>query len=109
MKTPYLPIALACGLALLSLGTAVAADSTRNDAVTFNEHVATIMHERCSSCHRPGQAAPFSLLTYEDAAKRAQLIGIVTGTRYMPPWHAEPGYGKFKGERRMTDREIATL
>lgn len=109
MKTPYLPIALACGLALLSLGPALAADSTRGDAVTFNEHVAKIMHEHCSSCHRPGQAAPFSLLTYEDAAKRAQLIGAVTGTRYMPPWHAEPGYGKFKGERRMTDREIATL
>ncbi|MDE0106784.1 MAG: cytochrome c [Bryobacterales bacterium] len=109
MKTPCLPIALACALALLSLGTALAADSTRNDAATYNEHVAKIMHERCASCHRPGQAAPFSLLTYEDAAKRAQLIGAVTGSRYMPPWHAEPGYGKFKGERRMTDREIATL
>ena len=72
MKTPYVPIALACGLALLSFGTALAADSTRGDAVTFNEHVATIMHERCASCHRPDQAAPFSLLTYEDAAKRAQ-------------------------------------
>ncbi len=109
MKTPYVPIALACGLALLSSGTALAADSTRDDAVTFNEHVATIMHERCASCHRPDQAAPFSLLTYEDAAKRAQLIRAVTGTRYMPPWNAEPGYGKFKGERRITDQEIATL
>ena len=109
MKTSHAPIALACALALLSLGTALAADSTRTDAVTYNEHVAKIMHERCASCHRPDQAAPFSLLTYEDAAKRAQLIGAVTGTRYMPPWHAEPSYGKFKGERRMTDREIATL
>ena len=109
MKTPHAPIALACVFALLSFSTALAVDSTRSDAVTFNEHVAKIMHERCSSCHRPGQAAPFSLLTYEDAAKRAQLIGAVTGTRYMPPWHAETGYGKFKGERRMTDREIATL
>lgn len=109
MNTRLVPIALSCALALLIPGTALAADSTRGDAANFNEHVAKIMHERCAACHRPGQAAPFSLLTYEDAAKRAQLIRAVTGTRYMPPWHAEPDYGKFRGERRISEREIATL
>lgn len=109
MNSRLTRIALVCALALLASGTALAAGSTRGDAVNFNEHVAKIMHERCASCHRPGQAAPFSLLTYEDAAKRAQLIRAVTGTRFMPPWHAEPDYGKFKGERRLSDQEIATL
>ena len=109
MTTRLVPIALACALALLGSGTALAADSTGGDSVNFNEHVAKIMHERCASCHRPGQSAPFSLLSYEDAAKRAQLIRAVTGTRYMPPWHAEPDYGKFKGERRISDQEVATL
>ena len=109
MNARLVPTAVACALALLSSGTGFAADSTRGDLLTYNEHVAKIMHEHCTSCHRPGQAAPFSLLTYEDAAKRAQLIRAVTAMRYMPPWHAEPDYGKFKGERRLTDREIATL
>ncbi len=95
-----------------SAGGAVGAESARvatGDDVTFNEHVAQIVHQRCSACHRPGQAGPFSLLTYEDVAKRAQLIRAVTQSRYMPPWHAEPGYGKFKGERRMPDSEVELL
>ena len=86
-----------------------AADLPASAKVTFNGDVASIVHERCSSCHRPGQAAPFSLLTYEDVAKRAQLVRTVTQSRYMPPWHAEPGYGSFKGERRMLDSEVETL
>ena len=85
------------------------ADALGADSVTFNGHIAAIVHQRCAACHRPGQAAPFSLLGYEDVAKRAQLIRAVTQTRYMPPWHAEPGYGSFKGERRMLDTEIELI
>ena len=51
--------------------------------------------------------APFSLLTYEDAAKRAKLIAAVTAARVMPPWKPEPGHGAFLNERRLTDSEIA--
>src|SRR5581483_11292111 len=58
---------------------------------------------------RAGQVAPFPLLAYADAAKRAALIGKVTASRYMPPWQPEPGYGHFQGERRLTGAEIATL
>ena len=94
---------------LCSAPALLAANVAGGDAVTFNTDVAAILHERCGSCHREGQAAPFSLLTYEDAAKRAQLISAVTRSRYMPPWHAEPGYGRFEGERRMSDSEIEIL
>ena len=108
-----IPISLfnACGGALMLVaGTALeAAERSAGGSITFNTHVARILHERCASCHRPGQAAPFSLLTYEDVAKRAQLIGAVTQSRYMPPWHAEPGYGAFKSERHMSDSEIAQI
>jgi len=76
---------------------------------TFNHDVAPLLYQNCAGCHRPGQVAPFPLLTYQDAAKRAQLIATVTASRYMPPWKAEPGYGHFRDERRLTDVEIATL
>ena len=78
-------------------------------APTFNKDIAPILNQNCANCHRPGQVAPFSLLTYQDAAKRAGLIAAVTAKRYMPPWKAEPGYGRFQDERRLTDAQIAAI
>jgi peroxiredoxin len=77
--------------------------------VTFSHDVASILFAHCATCHRPGEVAPFSLLSYADAAKRASLIATVTARRYMPPWEPEPGYGHFQGERRLSDAEITTL
>jgi len=76
---------------------------------TFNREIAPILYRSCAGCHRPGEVAPFPLLTYQDAAKRAKLIATVTESRYMPPWKAEPGYGHFLNERRLTDEQIAML
>src|SRR4026209_2024148 len=78
-------------------------------APTFNKDIAPILYENCATCHRPVEVAPFSLLTYQVAAKRASLIATVTKKRYMPPWKPEPGYGNFEHERRLTDRQIALL
>jgi Tol biopolymer transport system component/mono/diheme cytochrome c family protein len=77
--------------------------------VTFTETIAPIVYGNCVTCHRPGEAAPFSLISYEDVARRGALIAKVTESRYMPPWHAEPGFGEFVGERRLTDGQIATI
>ncbi len=77
------------------------------DEITFSQHIAPLVHENCASCHRPGEAAPFSLLTYEDVRKRARTIARVLDDRYMPPWHPVPGHGDFVGERRLSDPEIA--
>jgi mono/diheme cytochrome c family protein len=76
---------------------------------TFNHDIAPILYQNCAGCHRPGQVAPFSLLTYQDAAKRAGQIAAVTASRYMPPWKAEPGYGHFQDERRLTDPQLALI
>lgn len=76
---------------------------------TFNKDIAPIVYQNCAICHRPGEVAPFSLLTYQDAAKRAKLIQTVTERRFMPPWKAEHGYGDFANERRLTDTQIATI
>ena len=76
---------------------------------TFNKDIAPILYQNCATCHRPGEVAPFSLLTYQDAAKRAGLIATVTKKRFMPPWKPEPGYGNFQHVRRLTDEQIASI
>jgi hypothetical protein len=79
------------------------------DHVTFTEHVAPILFNNCSRCHRPGEAAPFSLLNYQDTRKRGKQIAEVTASRFMPPWHAEAGHVEYANERRLTDEQIAVL
>jgi hypothetical protein len=77
--------------------------------VTFSADVAPIVFQRCTGCHRPGEAAPFSLMSYEDVAKRGKLIATVTAARIMPPWQAEPASYAYKDSRRLTDPELATI
>jgi hypothetical protein len=78
-------------------------------SITFSKHIAGILWKNCAGCHRPGEIGPFSLLDYADASKRAEFIAEVTASRRMPPWRAEPNFGKFRDERRLTDREIEML
>ena len=105
-----LPISLLVGLTFLTNShTASASSDTAKGPVTFTEHVAPILFNNCASCHRPGEAAPFSLLSYQDAKKRGKQIAEETTRRFMPPWHADPGHIPFADERRLTDAQIATL
>lgn len=77
--------------------------------LTFTKDIAPLVFAHCSECHRPGQAAPFSLLTYADVKKRAKDIATVTADRYMPPWLPEPGHGDFAGSRRLSVDELGRL
>lgn len=77
--------------------------------VTFSEHVAPILFTNCTSCHRPGEAAPFSLLGYKDARPLARAIAAATASRSMPPWKAGPGDYAFANERRLTPDQIRTI
>jgi mono/diheme cytochrome c family protein len=97
--------------AIMSLsGLVSAADATKTPAVpTFNRDIAPILYQNCSNCHRPGEVAPFALLTYQDAVKRAKQISDITQARVMPPWKATPGYGDFLDARRLTEAQIATI
>ncbi|MGA9391654.1 MAG: tetratricopeptide repeat protein [Candidatus Sulfotelmatobacter sp.] len=74
--------------------------------VTFNRDIAPIIFHSCASCHRPGEAAPFSLLTYEDVKKHARQIAEVTRTRNMPPWLPAPQELKFADEMRLSEAQI---
>ncbi|HTW63235.1 MAG TPA: hypothetical protein VME17_01410 [Bryobacteraceae bacterium] len=76
---------------------------------TFNKDIAPILYSQCATCHRPGEVAPFPLLTYQDAAKRANLIAGAVSARFMPPWKPQPGFGDFLGVRRLTDAQIALI
>ncbi|MBI3473354.1 MAG: hypothetical protein HY013_18520, partial [Candidatus Solibacter usitatus] len=77
--------------------------------IIFNRHVAPLLFEYCAPCHRPGEAAPFPLLTYRDARQHAQQIVKATRSRYMPPWLPEPGHGEFAGARRLGDDQVRLL
>ncbi|WP_133271913.1 cytochrome c [Hymenobacter radiodurans] len=79
------------------------------NAVTYTEHIAPIIQLNCTPCHKPGGAAPFSLLTFQDVARRARTIQSVTQSRYMPPWKADPHYVSFANERRLTEQQIALI
>ena len=77
--------------------------------MTYAEHIAPILHARCASCHRQGQVAPFSLLTYDQAHRWAASIAEVIADDRMPPWHADPRYGQFANDRSLTARERSLL
>lgn len=78
--------------------------ATTGPSVTFSRDVAPIVFARCAACHHPGEAAPFSLLSYDDVKHHARQIVDVTQRRFMPPW--QPTEGDFAGARRLSDREL---
>jgi len=96
-------------LAAVAAGRAAGVATSPAETATFNKDVAPIIFEHCTSCHRPGEIAPFSLQTYEDVRQRARLIAEATEHRFMPPWQPDPAYGDFEGERRLSDDEIAVI
>jgi hypothetical protein len=77
--------------------------------VTFTEHVAPVLYNNCTVCHRAGSSAHFPLITYNDAKKYAASIAYVTREKIMPPWPADPHYTEFKGQRILSDRDIQLL
>lgn len=99
-------------VALLVMSCASGAELTRpagGAKPTFNRDVAPILYAHCTQCHRAGEVAPFELITYQDAKKRAPQLVQVTKSRYMPPWAPEPGGAEFQHERRLTAAQIATI
>src|SRR5437660_3919422 len=96
-------------LGILCLGaSAMAAEST--PAVrTFHKDVAPILQARCQSCHRPGEAAPMSLLTYKESRPWAKAIKQAVLSKKMPPWFADPSIGHFKNDRSLNQKDTETL
>src|SRR5437764_125365 len=97
-------VALMFGSLMVS-SVALAADTPP----TFYKDVLPILQSNCQTCHRPGEVAPMSLISYEDARPWARSIKTKTVAKQMPPWFADPDYGLFSNERKLSSREIETL
>ena len=91
------------------LGAAAFAASTGSTPVTFHKDVQPILQKNCDACHRPGEAAPMSLLDYKEARPWAKAIKTAVAVKKMPPWYADPHYGQFSNERRLSENDIRTL
>ena len=86
-----------------------AVPSASADPTTFNRDIAPIFQKHCTACHRPGQMAPMSLLTYESARPWARSIQRQVSARTMPPWGADPSVGTFSNDPSLSASEIATI
>jgi len=95
--------------ALLPLAGLAAFAGTTPPAVTYHKDVEPIFQARCQECHRPGEIAPFSMLSYNDIRPWAKAIKSDVLTKKMPPWFADPHYGHFSNDRTLTKAEIETI
>jgi mono/diheme cytochrome c family protein len=106
VKRPGLVVALLLAACQTSSQPSLRADTAADQPVTFSNQVVRVFQRHCQECHRPGEVAPFSLLTYPSAHARRDDIRDAVTSRYMPPWKAVPGHGEFAGVRRLADEEI---
>src|SRR6267143_2451013 len=93
------------GLAMVVAGMA----SEESSPVTFTKDVLPILQQNCQSCHRPGQVAPMSLISYQETRPWARAIKNAVTLRKMPPWFADPNYGHFTNDRSLRQSEVDTL
>src|SRR5215467_12640947 len=99
--------------ALITVVVALSAQDARvpptQNAPTFSKDVAPILYSKCITCHRPGEVAPMSLITFKDVRPWARAIRDKVSTRTMPPWFADPAHGAFKNDRSLTQAQIDTI
>ena len=93
-------------VALAAMGASTTPTKAADAPVTFAKDVLPILQKNCQSCHRPGQIAPMSLLTYDEARPWARAIKTKVESRQMPPWFADPQHGRFTNDRSLSQAEI---
>src|SRR5215831_18584246 len=102
-------------IASLLLETVTMSASLRTTAgeesksVTFYKDVLPILQKNCQTCHRPGEIAPMSFLTYKDTRPWAKAMKEAVVNRQMPPWFADPAYGHFANDKRLSAADIQTI
>jgi hypothetical protein len=95
--------------AILLAAALLAVGCRRRPVPTFSSDIAALVHTKCAGCHRPGEAGPFPLISYEDVGPRARQIARVTASRFMPPWKPVPGHADYLNDRSLSAAEIDTL
>ena len=111
MKLRVLPKATFLLAALIPTLLFVAADTPQrvDPPPTFYRDVVLILQQHCQTCHRVGEIAPFSLVTYKESKSWAQAIKKATQSRDMPPWFADPRFGKWADDPSLAPEQVATL
>src|SRR6185295_8171985 len=94
--------------ATLTVGLAAAANTSGSNP-TFHKGVEPLLQKNCQSCHRPGEVAPMSFLSYKETRPWAKAIRQAVSTKKMPPWFADPRYGKFHNDPRLSEEAIKTI
>jgi len=95
--------------AVMWVGLGAQSISTPPPSPTYTKDVAPVLYKHCTSCHRAGEIAPMSLMTYAETRPWARSIGARVAAGIMPPWHAQAGFGDFENDRRLTDVEKDTI
>ena len=103
IRTTVAAAALCAAVGLASVRAGAQSPAGKTAIPTFSRDVAPIFYKNCTNCHRPGEIAPMSLLTYKDARPWAKSIATNVSKGTMPPWHADPAYGEFVNDRRLSD------
>src|SRR5262245_36067724 len=101
-------IIFAC-LAVALGGFSRTSASDENTTPTFSKEIAPIFYKNCVECHRPGEIAPMSLMTYKEVRPWAKSIREKVINREMPPWHADPAHGEWSNDKRLSQKEIDTI
>ncbi len=109
-RTTYILLVCVIAAAAFVLSSQVtSAGGPSGKEITFAKDVAPILNKSCSECHRPGEAAPFSTLTFAGVRPWAKAIREKVLVQSMPPWHADPHYGVWANDRHLTQPEIDTI
>src|SRR5215510_3488108 len=107
-----LSLTLCLGIGLIFITSGNADNTSKKGAaksVTFSKDIAPIFFKNCAECHRPGESAPFSILSYKDVRPWTKSIREKVANRTMPPWHADTHFGEFSNNRTLSQREIDTI
>ena len=106
--TFLLSFVLVCAVAFLLQGSS-SANNTPVKNATYSKDIAPIFFKNCAECHRPGEGAPFSVLSYKDVRPWAKSIKEKIALKTMPPWHADPHFGQWANDRRLSQTELDTV
>ncbi|HXI92285.1 MAG TPA: cytochrome c [Blastocatellia bacterium] len=107
-KSGLILLASACCFAIALVGSNTVSGDAKA-SLTFTKDIAPILYKNCVGCHRPGEIAPMSLMTYKEVRPWAKAIREKVATREMPPWHLDSQYGKWENDRRLTQKEVDAI
>ncbi|MGH9803201.1 MAG: ascorbate-dependent monooxygenase, partial [Blastocatellia bacterium] len=109
MKSRQFRLGLLCLSVFAAVFFGLAAEKSNSAAVTFTKDIAPIIYKNCAECHRPGEIAPMSLMSYQEARPWAKAMREQVTQRSMPPWSADPKHGEWANDPSLSQQEIDTI